>query len=147
MDKRAQAAMEFLMTYGWAILAAIIAVGVLAYIGLTDPFQWFGGIPATVAPPFSVKTSSVTTTYVNLEMMHTNPGSVNITSIQITNCGSNSTVSDTMRSPNTFVLYTIVCSPALTSGDVLSGNIIVNYTLSGSINPQWKAGTITQKVL
>jgi len=30
MIKRGQAAMEFLMTYGWAILAAIIVIGVLA---------------------------------------------------------------------------------------------------------------------
>ncbi|MEK6885320.1 MAG: hypothetical protein AABY22_37155 [Nanoarchaeota archaeon] len=26
--------MEFLMTYGWAILAAIIAIGILAYFGV-----------------------------------------------------------------------------------------------------------------
>jgi len=30
MNKKGQAAMEFLMTYGWAILAAIIVIGVLA---------------------------------------------------------------------------------------------------------------------
>jgi len=30
MKKKGQAAMEFLMTYGWAILAAIIVIGVLA---------------------------------------------------------------------------------------------------------------------
>ena len=30
-DKRGQAAVEFLMTYGWAILAAIIVIGVLAW--------------------------------------------------------------------------------------------------------------------
>ena len=29
--KKGQAAMEFLMTYGWAILAALIAIGVLVY--------------------------------------------------------------------------------------------------------------------
>ena len=28
-NKKGQAAMEFLMTYGWAILAAIIVIGVL----------------------------------------------------------------------------------------------------------------------
>ena len=31
-DKKGQAAMEFLMTYGWAILAAVIVVGVLWYL-------------------------------------------------------------------------------------------------------------------
>ena len=37
MQKRGQAAMEFLMTYGWAILAAIIVIGVLAYFGVLSP--------------------------------------------------------------------------------------------------------------
>jgi hypothetical protein len=35
--KKSQAAMEFMLTYGWAILAAIIAIGVLAYFGVFDP--------------------------------------------------------------------------------------------------------------
>ncbi|MGM5482424.1 MAG: hypothetical protein ACQESF_03085 [Nanobdellota archaeon] len=34
--KRAQAAMEFLMTYGWAILVVLAAVGILAYLGIFD---------------------------------------------------------------------------------------------------------------
>jgi len=36
-NKKGQAAMEFLMTYGWAILAAIIAIGVLAAFGVFSP--------------------------------------------------------------------------------------------------------------
>lgn len=35
--KKGQAAMEFIFTYGWAILAAIIAIGVLAYFGVFSP--------------------------------------------------------------------------------------------------------------
>lgn len=31
MDKKGQAAMEFLMTYGWAILVVLIAIGALMY--------------------------------------------------------------------------------------------------------------------
>jgi len=36
MGKRGQAAMEFLMTYGWAILVVLAAVGILAYLGVFD---------------------------------------------------------------------------------------------------------------
>ena len=36
-SKKSQVAMEFLMTYGWAILVAIIAIGVLAYFGVFSP--------------------------------------------------------------------------------------------------------------
>jgi len=38
--KRAQAAMEFLMTYGWAILVVLIAIGALAYFGVLNPSRF-----------------------------------------------------------------------------------------------------------
>ncbi|MCF7799124.1 hypothetical protein K9M74_04425 [Candidatus Woesearchaeota archaeon] len=37
MKKRAQAAMEFLMTYGWAILVVLLAIAALAYFGVLSP--------------------------------------------------------------------------------------------------------------
>jgi len=35
--KRGQAAMEFLMTYGWAILVLLVMVGALSYFGILNP--------------------------------------------------------------------------------------------------------------
>ncbi len=37
MVKKAQAAMEFLMTYGWAILVVLVVIGALAYFGVLSP--------------------------------------------------------------------------------------------------------------
>ena len=39
--KRSQAAMEFLMTYGWAILVALAAIVALAYFGVVNPAKFF----------------------------------------------------------------------------------------------------------
>ena len=36
-SRKAQAAMEFLMTYGWAILVVLVAIGALAYFGVLSP--------------------------------------------------------------------------------------------------------------
>ncbi|MBS3136458.1 hypothetical protein J4401_05870 [Candidatus Woesearchaeota archaeon] len=36
-NRKAQAAMEFLMTYGWAILVVLVAIGALAYFGVLTP--------------------------------------------------------------------------------------------------------------
>ena len=36
-DKKAQAAMEFIMTYGWAILAVTVVIGALVYFGIFSP--------------------------------------------------------------------------------------------------------------
>jgi hypothetical protein len=35
--RKSQAALEFLMTYGWAILVVLVAVGALAYFGVLSP--------------------------------------------------------------------------------------------------------------
>ena len=37
ITKKSQAALEFLMTYGWAILVVLVAVGALAYFGVLNP--------------------------------------------------------------------------------------------------------------
>jgi hypothetical protein len=36
-NKKGQAAMEFLMTYGWAIMVVLIVIGALAYFGVLSP--------------------------------------------------------------------------------------------------------------
>ncbi len=37
INEKAQAAMEFLMTYGWAILVVLVVIGALSYFGVLDP--------------------------------------------------------------------------------------------------------------
>ena len=37
LNRKSQAALEFLMTYGWAILVVLVAVGALAYFGVLSP--------------------------------------------------------------------------------------------------------------
>lgn len=39
MNGKAQAAMEFIMTYGWAILIVLLAIGTLAYFGVLSPYK------------------------------------------------------------------------------------------------------------
>ena len=58
-NKRVQSAMQLLMPYGWAILAAIIAIGVLAYFGVFSPGK-LGGGTQIVSPPFAIDEASIT---------------------------------------------------------------------------------------
>ncbi|MBS3137892.1 hypothetical protein J4232_05645 [Candidatus Woesearchaeota archaeon] len=39
-NKRAQGALEFLMTYGWAFLVILIMIGALAYFGVLNPTKF-----------------------------------------------------------------------------------------------------------
>ena len=60
--KKGQTALEYLMTYGWAILIVIVVVAALYALGLTKPCRWTGtginGVPATVAQMSGVKFDS-----------------------------------------------------------------------------------------
>ena len=58
MSKRGQAALEFLMTYGWAILIVLIAIGAFAYFGVLNP-QRLLPKSCTVVPGFSCDDFSV----------------------------------------------------------------------------------------
>ncbi len=40
--RKGQTALEYLMTYGWAILIVIVAIGALYALGLTKPCRWVG---------------------------------------------------------------------------------------------------------
>ena len=50
--RKGQAAMEFLMTYGWAILVVLAAIGALAYFGVLSPDRFLPD-KCTANPPFS----------------------------------------------------------------------------------------------
>jgi hypothetical protein len=48
--RKGQAAMEFLMTYGWAILVVLAAIGALAYFGVLSPDKFLPDKCSTIAP-------------------------------------------------------------------------------------------------
>lgn len=48
MKKKAQSALEFLTTYGWAFLVILIMIGALAYFGVLDPNRF---LPEEQQPP------------------------------------------------------------------------------------------------
>ena len=57
LNKKSQAAMEFLMTYGWAILIVLIGIGALFFLGVFNP-----STPSTcnTASPFICQDISIT---------------------------------------------------------------------------------------
>jgi hypothetical protein len=72
MFKKAQAAMEFLMTYGWAILVVLAAIGALAYFGILSPgnllpqkCEFQAGLDCTEHPDASESTGVITFPIVN----------------------------------------------------------------------------------
>ena len=60
-NKRGQAAMEFLMTYGWAILVVLVAIGALAYFGVLSPGNYLPS-SCTIAPGIGCDDFKITAT-------------------------------------------------------------------------------------
>jgi|SRR3989344_1595747 len=136
--KKGQAAMEFLMTYGWAILAAIIVVGVLWYL-IGNPTN-LAGDRFTVSAPLIAEASSMNTTgFLFLEIRNGAGETINVTSIDVasTDCTdptlAGGGISITQGSLNTF---TISCT-AIGTGDRLSSDITFFYLSGdGTLNQQ-----------
>lgn len=67
MNKKAQGALEFLMTYGWAFLVILIMIGALAYFGVLSPSKF---LPerCTLTTGLTCEDYKLTTTTVDLKV-------------------------------------------------------------------------------
>ena len=145
MEKKGQAAMEFLMTYGWAILAAVIVIGVLAYFGVFSPSKY---VPTSclLSAPFGCDKNQVAATANDITMVLRNGGgeSLEVNSIAIAGCGTNS-AGFTIADQGTQTV-SVTCSPALTSASKFNGAVTVSYKPTGGVLNLTSSGSVTVKV-
>jgi hypothetical protein len=133
-NKKGQAAMEFLMTYGWAILVVLIALGALFYLGVFNPKTTNTG---SVAAPFS---------YIDHKIVAGGTGTMNIgaNSVSVTPTPSFGGYSGYCtvaawtpvgsfngNGKNTIAL---TCPGTAAKGDKYTGSFDVTYTLTGGIS-------------
>ncbi len=160
MQRKGQAAMEFLMTYGWAILAAIIAIGVLAYFGVFSPGRLVAGA-ATANAPFGINAYNVLSTgttdgTVTLEMIQNSGDTLQNVVIIITGTGAMSSITCTDAAivswnSGTEQTRTIDCTDGgagdpMTSGETFSGNIAITYNKLGSTVAQQTTGSVRDRI-
>ncbi|MEM2462917.1 MAG: hypothetical protein QXD71_02015, partial [Candidatus Pacearchaeota archaeon] len=81
-NKKGQAAMEFLMTYGWAILIAIIAIAALIAFGVLNVGRTTANI-CTLTAPLECKGGGLTTTQLSLDIYNGGEEEVTITQVKI----------------------------------------------------------------
>ena len=142
-DKKGQAAMEFLMTYGWAILAAIVVIGVL---GTYFYFKGLSPSQATVQAPFYINAWSVTPTYVLLEIKNNGGEEYNITSVELTGCSAGgSETTEVNVSNGAMVPKNITCTSG-SAGNTYKGDITITYKKRDSTIPLTSTGTIADSI-
>ena len=150
--KRGQAALEFLMTYGWAILAAIIVIGVLAYFGVFSPGQFIPSA-AVVNPPFYANAWNVdnSDSEVSIELQNNGGVDVSVTSVAITpSDGATDCTTDTTATPiaaGGLATKAITCAGLDAAGETFKADIAITYTKTGSTLALSSTGTITDTIV
>lgn len=154
MHKKGQAAMEFLMTYGWAILAAIIAIGVLAYFGVFSPGKYTTG-STVVNPPFYANAWNIQEDLggagegIQLELRNNGGEDFDISDITIVSGTITCTdpVGVTSIAAGATAAFDLDCGAAgFVAGDSFKGDITISYTKAGSAIVLTSTGTIAEKV-
>jgi len=143
-NKKGQAALEFLMTYGWAILAAIIVIGAL---GSYFYFNQGGSSSVVVNPPFYGIASQVNTTGVIIEIDNRGTETAEGVFITISDSGCTETlIDDSWTSSEAVKTVYIPCTTG-TAGGSYSGNIVVKYQRPDSNINQTITGSISGPIV
>ena len=129
--KKGPAAMEFLMTYGWAILVVLAAVAALAYFGVLSPSRF---LPESCTFPAGFScigkaAISDTNNRFDCAIKNNQGGSVNIT-------GVTDDANDDCAAPAITACVGVGCTPAaLPSGGltVLNDNLVVTRIACTSV--------------
>ena len=141
-NNKSQAALEFLMTYGWAILVVLVAIGALAYFGVLSPAKF---LPARCTLQSGItcidhKASIATNT---VEVVIKNSLGYDITGIIVKagSCGvdTNGPLALANGDPGTYV---ITCTPPL-SGSKYNQQLNVSYTITETGLAHNNVGQIT----
>ena len=119
--RKGQTALEYLMTYGWAILIVIIVVAALYALGLTKPCRWTGTQIREFAD-FKVENPKYDTAngQISFDISYLKPGTVVLDSVSVS--GDVGTITIDPTSP-------------LSAGDTISSTpsrLILNGTLTKS---------------
>lgn len=149
--QKGQAAMEFLMTYGWAILVVLIAIGALAYFGVLNPGRYLPRtctlMPGLDCAEFKVDSSD---TQVQIVIRNGVGDSIDFSSLNIdTNLdgtGDCTAVDPALISDGALSSQINIAGCTLGSvGQKFRGDILGTYTLgSGTLSHTMRGNLVTE---
>ena len=155
VKKRGQAAMEFLMTYGWALLVVLVAIGALAFFGVLNPGQFLPST-CTITPGISCNafqaTAIVTANDGTVTLVLQNGMGVDLESFEVTMpsiCGAtiftDAGGDDILSDGEEDSFSSGAACDTGTEGSRLKEDISISYDVSGGLS-HTKTGQLVVKV-
>ena len=148
IKRRGQAAMEFLMTYGWAILAAIIVIAVIAIY--FRPSALVQNSVIVNAPLYGVGTT-ISATQIQVELRNQGGEDITTTGATVTfnspsgaSCAAGSGIG-ALAAGSTQIITFGSCT-GLSTGKTTSSDITITYTRPDSTLGLQSTGTVSGKV-
>lgn len=148
--KKAQAGMDFLMTYGWALLIVVIVVGALFGLGIFDEGTFVGnkasGFTSIGVSGWQLKTDGK----LSLKLRNNAATDIQITLINATYGNESKTYTSTISLGNgkeTTVTDAVTFTSAPSSGQAYNIQIDIKYTDTKSGFTYMDRGTITGKAV
>jgi len=131
-SRKSQAALEFLMTYGWAILVVLVAIGALAYFGVLSPDRFLPSrcsLPSGIACTDFKVTAGATLTTGTVDVVLRNGLGFDMTlvTVAVGGCTAASSGPATLSNGQQST-YTATGICTATAGSKYSGSLNVSYT-------------------
>ncbi len=145
ISTKGQAAMEFLMTYGWAILVVLAAIAALAYFGVLSP-EKFLPEKCILQPGIACVSHKVTPTAVTLIISNGLGRTITIDSIAVGSCQDTFTTTLMSGDQQTFVVDgPPVCSNGAAK-EKFKADITMGYTEKDTSLTKTAYGNLNTKV-
>jgi hypothetical protein len=153
--------MEFLMTYGWALLVVLIAIGALAFFGVLNPSKFLPN-SCSLAPGFSCNDFKAAATggaggasEVRIVIQNGLGDNLNSVTLSLANSNPICTVASGTSTGGPFTggssitdgssaTYFMTCTSTLTKGTKLKGDLQIAYTIGSGTGalPHNKVGQL-----
>ncbi|MBI4174846.1 MAG: hypothetical protein HY517_04320 [Candidatus Aenigmarchaeota archaeon] len=144
---KGQGAIEYLMTYGWALLVIVVIAAALFFLGVLNPSSYTQS-RCSGFQYFTYKDQKVTPTSYNLQLSN-GPRDIAITTMTVldgTATVSTATQAPASTSAGTDFLVNATLSTTKKAGDSFSYSVAITYNVVGGITDNVDRGTCTGKV-
>ena len=145
LKHKSQSALEYMMTYGWAILVIVIVAAVLYSLGIFSPSSSLSTTITGFSNLGTVNAVCLGGTSFTISMGDSTGYPINVTEINLTSSSGKTTYSpNILIQPNSIQTVTVPSSSLCTSGARYSVSAVISYLEPGQIfpGPYTSTGTV-----